>query len=51
MIRSFLQKDFYYVIEAHIRIYRDEYNYDDGFAAYITDEVKQRQNLRQEIER
>lgn len=32
MIRSFIQKDLQYVIEAHIRIYRDEYNYDDSFA-------------------
>jgi hypothetical protein len=27
MIRTFVQKDLEYVIEAHIRIYRDEYNY------------------------
>jgi hypothetical protein len=51
MIRSFLQKDFQYVMEAHIRIDRDEYNYDDSSAACITDEVKQEKNLRQEIER
>jgi len=51
MIRTFIQKDLEYVIEAHIRIYRDEYNYDDSFAACITFAVKQGQNLRQEIER
>ena len=35
MIRTFVQKDLEYVIEAHIRIYRDEYNYDHSFAEYI----------------
>ncbi|WP_339240767.1 GNAT family N-acetyltransferase [Paenibacillus sp. FSL R5-0517] len=39
MIRTFLQKDLQYVIEAHIRIYRDEYNYDDSFAEFITHAV------------
>ncbi len=48
MIRTFIQKDLQYVIEAHIRIYRNEYNYDDCFAAYITNAVE-KQNLRQEI--
>ncbi|PZT53448.1 GNAT family N-acetyltransferase [Paenibacillus silvae] len=40
MIRSFIQKDLQYVIEAHIRIYRDEYNYDDSFAVFISDAVQ-----------
>jgi len=39
MIRTFVQKDLQYVIEAHIRIYRDEYNYDDSFAEFITNAV------------
>ncbi|MBT2284806.1 GNAT family N-acetyltransferase [Paenibacillus polymyxa] len=39
MIRTFLQKDLQYVIEAHIRIYRNEYNYDDSFAEFITNSV------------
>ncbi|WP_186375390.1 hypothetical protein [Paenibacillus xylanexedens] len=51
MIRTFIQKDLQYVIEAHIRIDPDEYNYDDSFAACINEAVKQGQNLRQEIER
>ncbi|MGO4530567.1 GNAT family N-acetyltransferase [Paenibacillus sp. 2TAF8] len=40
MIRTFLQKDLQYVIEAHIRIYREEYNYDDSFAAFIIDALQ-----------
>ncbi|MEK4369853.1 hypothetical protein BK124_07500 [Paenibacillus amylolyticus] len=36
MIRTFVQKDLQYVIEAHIRIYRNEYNYDHSFAEFIT---------------
>ncbi|MCW3792748.1 hypothetical protein OM416_14245 [Paenibacillus sp. LS1] len=39
MIRTFVQKDLQYVIEAHIRIYRKEYNYDDSFAEFITNAV------------
>ncbi|WP_340016365.1 hypothetical protein [Paenibacillus sp. FSL K6-1318] len=39
MIRAFVQKDLQYVIEAHIRIYRKEYNYDDSFAEFITNTV------------
>ncbi|MEK4661838.1 GNAT family N-acetyltransferase [Priestia sp. FSL H7-0729] len=39
MIRTFLQKDLQYVIEAHIRIYQNEYNYDDSFAEFITHAV------------
>ncbi|UPK45614.1 MULTISPECIES: GNAT family N-acetyltransferase [Paenibacillus] len=35
MIRTFVQNDLQYVIEAHIRIYRDEYNYDQSFADFI----------------
>ncbi|QOS77768.1 hypothetical protein JNUCC31_23900 [Paenibacillus sp. JNUCC31] len=35
MIRTFVEKDLQYVIEAHIRIYRDEYNYDHSFAEFI----------------
>ncbi|MGQ8871270.1 hypothetical protein [Paenibacillus sp. TSA_86.1] len=49
MIRTFIQRDLQYVIEAHIRIYRNEYNYDDSFAAYIADAVE-KQNMRREIE-
>ncbi|CAM4202975.1 hypothetical protein [Paenibacillus xylanexedens] len=36
MIRTFVQKDLQYVIEAHIRIYRNEYNYDHSFTEFIT---------------
>lgn len=36
MIRTFVQKDLQYVIDAHIRIYRNEYNYDHSFAEFIT---------------
>ncbi|MEK4110249.1 hypothetical protein ABIC86_002225 [Paenibacillus sp. DS2363] len=36
MIRTFVQEDLQYVIEAHIRIYRNEYNYDHSFAEFIT---------------
>ncbi|WP_458460087.1 GNAT family N-acetyltransferase [Paenibacillus sp.] len=39
MIRTFVQKDLHYVIEAHIRIYRNEYNYDHSFAEFITNAV------------
>ncbi|WP_338592815.1 GNAT family N-acetyltransferase [Paenibacillus sp. Y5S-9] len=39
MIRTFVQKDLQYVIEAHIRIYRNEYNYDHSFAEFITHAV------------
>lgn len=39
MIRTFVEKDLQYVIEAHIRIYRKEYNYDDSFAEFITNTV------------
>ncbi len=39
MIRTFVQKDLQYVIEAHIRIYRNEYNYDYSFAEFITNAV------------
>ncbi|WP_336760561.1 GNAT family N-acetyltransferase [Paenibacillus sp. USHLN196] len=39
MIRTFVEKDLQYVIEAHIRIYRKEYNYDDSFAEFITNAV------------
>ncbi|MEK3922392.1 GNAT family N-acetyltransferase [Paenibacillus sp. FSL K6-2393] len=39
MIRTFVQKDLQYVIEAHILIYRNEYNYDHSFAEFITHEV------------
>lgn len=39
MIRIFVQKDLQYVIEAHIRIYRNEYNYDHSFAEFITNAV------------
>ncbi|XOI97421.1 GNAT family N-acetyltransferase [Paenibacillus polymyxa] len=39
MIRTFVQKDLQYVIEAHIRIYRNEYNYDHSFAEFITNAV------------
>ncbi|WP_339188686.1 hypothetical protein MKX33_02160 [Paenibacillus sp. FSL R5-0490] len=39
MIRTFVQKDLKYVIEAHIRIYRNEYNYDHSFAEFITNAV------------
>ncbi|WP_433752102.1 hypothetical protein [Paenibacillus amylolyticus] len=39
MIRTFVQKDLQYVIEAHIRIYRKEYNYDVSFAEFITHAV------------
>ncbi|MFX3647747.1 MAG: GNAT family N-acetyltransferase [Paenibacillus sp.] len=39
MIRTFVQKDLQYVIEAHIRIYRNEYNYDQSFAEFITHAV------------
>lgn len=39
MIRPFVQKDLQYVIEAHIRIYKNEYNYDDSFAEFITNAV------------
>ncbi|MDN8592550.1 hypothetical protein B2I21_10230 [Chryseobacterium mucoviscidosis] len=41
MIRTFVQKDLEYVIEAHIRIYRDEYNYDHSFAEFIKDAVNE----------
>lgn len=40
MIRTFIQKDLQYVIEAHSRIYGDEYNYDDSFAAFISETVQ-----------
>jgi GNAT superfamily N-acetyltransferase len=39
MIRTFVQKDLQYVIEAHIRIYRNEYNYDHSFAEFIVNAV------------
>ncbi|MDQ0721750.1 GNAT superfamily N-acetyltransferase [Paenibacillus sp. W4I10] len=39
MIRTFVQKDLQYVIETHIRIYRNEYNYDHSFAEFITHAV------------
>jgi len=39
MIRTFVQKDLQYVIEAHIRIYRGEYNYDHSFAEFIVNTV------------
>ncbi|MFE6078098.1 hypothetical protein ACFVQB_26945 [Paenibacillus sp. NPDC057886] len=39
MIRIFVQKDLQYVIEAHIRIYRDEYNYDHSFVEFIENAV------------
>ncbi|MGN7411746.1 GNAT family N-acetyltransferase [Paenibacillus sp. SAF-068] len=39
MIRTFVQKDLQYVIEAHIRIYQNEYNYDHSFAEIITHAV------------
>ncbi|MEC0126697.1 hypothetical protein [Paenibacillus pabuli] len=41
MIRTFVEKDLQYVIEAHIRIYRDEYNYDHSFAEFIAHAVQE----------
>ncbi|MDN4604187.1 GNAT family N-acetyltransferase [Paenibacillus sp. F6_3S_P_1C] len=41
MIRTFVQNDLQYVIEAHIRIYRDEYNYDHSFAEFIENAVNE----------
>lgn len=41
MIRMYEQKDLQHVIAAHIRIYRDEYNYDEGFAAFVKNAVQQ----------
>ncbi|KQY84002.1 hypothetical protein ASD24_09390 [Paenibacillus sp. Root52] len=41
MIRTFEQKDLQYVIEAHIRIYRNEYNYDHSFAIFIEESVRE----------
>ena len=41
MIRTFEQKDLQYVIEAHIRIYRNEYNYDHSFAIFIEKSVQE----------
>ena len=35
----FLQKDLQYVIEAHIRIDGEEYNYNDSFAAFIDEKI------------
>ncbi|MFS0870220.1 hypothetical protein [Paenibacillus xylanilyticus] len=39
MIRTYVKKDLQYVIEAHIRIYREAYNYDDRYAEFITNAV------------
>lgn len=41
MIRTFEQKDLQYVIEAHIRIYRNEYNYDHSFAIFVEQSVQE----------
>ncbi|TVX94401.1 GNAT family N-acetyltransferase [Paenibacillus agilis] len=39
MIRAFRDQDKDYVIEAHGRIYKEEYQFDHTFAAYINDSV------------
>ncbi|MCR8845900.1 hypothetical protein NQ117_19650 [Paenibacillus sp. SC116] len=39
MIRSFSEQNKDYVIEAHCRIYAEEYQFDHTFAAFINDSI------------
>ncbi|EZH65780.1 hypothetical protein DH09_13135 [Bacillaceae bacterium JMAK1] len=39
MIRSYYAADVTYVIEAHRKIYKEEYGYDESFVAFITQNV------------
>ncbi|WP_019636510.1 GNAT family N-acetyltransferase [Paenibacillus fonticola] len=39
MIRSYMETDLNYIVEAHCRIYQQEYKFDDSFTEFITSSI------------